>query len=688
MMTSKTEYKPRNVKIFDLDEFEKLLKDVKVPACMITEAPVVVDEQSVIKRVSALTLGGFTGGEQCSCCGAGPFESRAQQTAHYKHHWHAHNLKRRLFGKSPLTLSQFNSRQDDNSSVSGSDSESEDVTASSPGSDLFAAATRHCKAFFTNAAGQVFCIYRCVLHHRKEDLSTDGEGKVWIERCRRIALPGAQRWAVLMVSGGHFAGAVFSGSVPVLHKTQHSYVVRRGQGQAQGARDQQGNAPKSAGASLRRYNMAQFVQHVHDILNSWTEDLNGCSLVLYRAVGPGNQMALFGKGSPLSREDARVRALPFPTRKPTYREVRRAHDTVANIEVYDSMELFQKAVVASGKPAPDSSGDRSRKKPSPNKPVLNRAKSREPIARELPTLVTSSEDEGPCFIDSETPVDWIKTLSEQTSNGLITASRKDLINNDLSIASPESSETESEIVPEQKALATKKKKKKKQDKAEVAKKEKGSAPKVAPVKIPASVKKMWKVISGNELHSLETIFEGWEPTAVSVADACNTADPVDGNTALHKAAIADKPDMVKQILQAGGDPCARNLALQTPYAAAQQQTRLAFRLFQAEHPDRYNYAKAHIPGPLTPELLEQEIEKKAAQKRAKRQKDKEKQAEKIRASKFLAMKDSEKMQSQELRCFLCGVSLPKTPFQYDVYRFCSIKCLQNHRNLRPLNMPP
>lgn len=41
MMTSKTEYKPRNVKIFDLDEFEKLLKDVKVPACMITEAPVV-----------------------------------------------------------------------------------------------------------------------------------------------------------------------------------------------------------------------------------------------------------------------------------------------------------------------------------------------------------------------------------------------------------------------------------------------------------------------------------------------------------------------------------------------------------------------------------------------------------------------------------------------------------------------
>lgn len=60
---------------------------------------------------------------------------------------------------------------DDNSSVSGSDSESESTSSNantnSPASDLFAAATRHCKAFFTNARGQVFCIYRCLLHHRK-----------------------------------------------------------------------------------------------------------------------------------------------------------------------------------------------------------------------------------------------------------------------------------------------------------------------------------------------------------------------------------------------------------------------------------------------------------------------------------------------------------------------------------------
>lgn len=70
-----------------------------------------MDEASVIKRLSALTLNGPSDGNCCSCCGVGPFESRAQQTAHYKNHWHTHNLKRKLFGKAALTLGQFNSKQ-------------------------------------------------------------------------------------------------------------------------------------------------------------------------------------------------------------------------------------------------------------------------------------------------------------------------------------------------------------------------------------------------------------------------------------------------------------------------------------------------------------------------------------------------------------------------------------------------
>lgn len=63
-----------------------------------------------------------------------------------------------------------------------------------------------------------------------------------------------------MLGGGHFAGAVFNGDEPILHKTFHCYTVRAGQGGSQSAKDNSGSHPKSAGASLRRYNESALVQ--------------------------------------------------------------------------------------------------------------------------------------------------------------------------------------------------------------------------------------------------------------------------------------------------------------------------------------------------------------------------------------------------------------------------------------------
>ncbi|XP_028166966.1 ankyrin repeat and zinc finger domain-containing protein 1-like, partial [Ostrinia furnacalis] len=486
-MSPKTDIvvKPKIVRVYELDEFEKLLKGMKVAACMITEPYQIVDEESVMRRLSALTLNGPSDGNACSCCGVGPFETRAQQIAHYKHHWHTHNLKRKLFGKAPLTLGQFNSKkeEDEDLNVSGSDSEA-DESATKPASDLFAAATRHCKAFFTNKIGEVFCVYRCILHHKKEEPCVDGHGCQWIARVQKLVLPVFQRWAVLMVSGGHFAGAIFSGSIPVVHKTHHSYVTRRGQGQAQVSRDQHGNAPKSAGANLRRKLQAQFLQTVQDIIAGWAEDLIGCELILYRAVGSLNQAALFGKNSPLKKDDMRVRILPFPTKKPSYKEVKRVHETVASVEVYESMELFQKALIAStARPVSKSGSDTSvqSKKPakaSPNKPV-DRAKSRERTPRELPTQMLSSEDEGPCYIDSETPAGWIKTLSEQSSNGVITNSRKDLLN-DNPVPCPDS-DSEEDVIDKKEAKKKRKKERKQEEKQQPVKVQQ---------KIPTNVKKV------------------------------------------------------------------------------------------------------------------------------------------------------------------------------------------------------
>jgi len=50
------------------------------------------------------------------------------------------------------------------------------------------------------------------------------------------------------------------GDEPVVHKTFHSYTVRAKQGGSQSSRDNRGNYPKSAGASLRRYNEQMLLQ--------------------------------------------------------------------------------------------------------------------------------------------------------------------------------------------------------------------------------------------------------------------------------------------------------------------------------------------------------------------------------------------------------------------------------------------
>uniref|UniRef100_A0A3B4ADS0 VLRF1 domain-containing protein n=1 Tax=Periophthalmus magnuspinnatus TaxID=409849 RepID=A0A3B4ADS0_9GOBI len=182
--------------------------------------------------------------------------------------------------------------------------------------------------------------------------------------------------------------------------------------------------------------------------------------------------------------------------------------------------------------------------------------------------------------------------------------------------------------------------------------------------------------------------------------------PIDssGFTLLHVASTAAQKEVVKCLLDIGADPACDNKG-QTPYnVAPEKDTRNVFRKFMGENPDKYDYSKAQIPGPLTAEIESKKLEKKKAQKAQKKQREKEQKEEKKKQEmeaeekkRFAALSDREKralaaerrlaeqaaatgVSISNARCWMCGESLlGKIPFQYLDFTFCSPRCVQQHR---------
>lgn len=135
------------------------------------------------------------------------------------------------------------------SSISGSESEKED--------NLDMMATGQGKILLKNSSNEVFSIYRCLIFNKKEEI-TDNNLQ---ERLQTVAT--SAKWCILMLGGGHFAGAIFYKGIALFHKTFHYYTVRASQGGGQSGRDNKVGGfvqSKSAGSSLRRYNEQVLIQ--------------------------------------------------------------------------------------------------------------------------------------------------------------------------------------------------------------------------------------------------------------------------------------------------------------------------------------------------------------------------------------------------------------------------------------------
>jgi hypothetical protein len=245
-----------------------------------------VSVQGAEEDLSQLSVSSST---SCSTCGVN-FDSIQDQRQHFKLDWHRRNISNKLKGLKPISEDQFEAQLDNADQVSLSGSDSEESEHEPTEDEILTEKTlRHPKVFFTHTSEdqKLYSIHKAIMPD--------------------FNIKSRLKWAILMLGGGHFAGAIFEAEKAILHKTFHCYTVRAKQGGSQGSADNRGGNHKSAGAALRRYNENSLIQHVQEIMETWRSDLQECSLIFTRAVS-SNRKVIYGKnkdGPLLNKDDTR-----------------------------------------------------------------------------------------------------------------------------------------------------------------------------------------------------------------------------------------------------------------------------------------------------------------------------------------------------------------------------------------------
>nr|XP_012418672.1 PREDICTED: ankyrin repeat and zinc finger domain-containing protein 1 isoform X1 [Odobenus rosmarus divergens] len=651
----------------------------------------------------------------CSTCDQ-TFHNHQEQREHYKLDWHRFNLKQRLKDKPLLSALDFEKQSStgDLSSISGSeDSDSaseEDLQIPDEERAEFEKPSRpqgfhpH-RVLFQNARGQFLYAYRCVLGPHQ---ASGSPGCVVPPEEPELLLHnlqngGPRHSVVLMAAAGHFAGAIFQGRDVVTHKTFHRYTVRAKRGTAQGIRDARGGASRSAGANLRRYNEATLYKDVRDLLAGpvWAKALGEAGTILLRAPRSGRSLFFGGHGAPLQRGDPRLWDIPLATRRPIFRELQRVLHKLTTLHVHgedpretvrlDSPQTHWKT--RGGKKTIEA----ERKVSSDENEALGQNE-------ESPKQGSGSEGEDSFQVELE--------LVELTMGTL-----------DL---------REFEVLP--------KRRRRKRNKEEKSRDLEAWAHGTLPQQPQGDVEAFSQSAQAHAAPLGPSLDEAKTPDQSELWDmllaACRAGDvgmlklqlaagPIgpgvlsllsaplgsSGFTLLHAAAAAGRGSVVRLLLEAGADPTVQDSRARPPYTvAADRSTRNEFRRFMEKNPDAYDYGKAQVPGPLTPEMEARQAMRKREQKAARRQRagqqrkrweQEEEEHQELR--RFAALSDREKRAlaaerrlaaqlgaptpqtpgSAALsgpRCWSCGTSLQGlTPFHYFDFSFCSTRCLRDHR---------
>lgn len=314
---------------------------------------------------------------RCQKCNILLIGSDAERRNHYKGDFHRYNLKRGTEGLPPLSEEEFENilEQGSMESISGSDSDSDydsqfeksksptpkltDMVEKLGLDNMETSSVSHLNTrspyiYFKShqlPQDKVYAVYKALFSDK--DLTEDPK-----EALKRWSSPPYKngKSALLMIGGGHFAGAIVShtrknvhGNAPnskiskeeqavelLANKSFHRYTTRRKQGGSQSASDNARGKANSAGSSIRRYNEQALIQEVRALLTSWRGMLQECDNIFIRANGASTRGILVGyEGAPLKSSDPRIHSFPFTTKRATTSELKNAWAKLTTISIQD-----------------------------------------------------------------------------------------------------------------------------------------------------------------------------------------------------------------------------------------------------------------------------------------------------------------------------------------------------------------
>ncbi|KAF8557784.1 hypothetical protein OG21DRAFT_1536863 [Imleria badia] len=306
----------------------------------------------------------------CNICLGAAFADVDEQRAHFRTDWHRYNVKIRLAGRNPITESAFaelvGGLDDSLSGSASSDNETSDESdvvnallskinhtslSDVPEEGTFRAPLTALTWFHSPPSTQIG-VYRMLF-----PLDTPPSAYLSELKEMQAIIEGGRKWAMFMVAGGHFAGAVVrvgriddeqdevvqtrKGKPPkpkpetevLKHKTFHRYTTRRKQGGSQSINDNAKGAAISTGAVLRRYGEQALRDDIRNLLQDWAEDIHECERIFIRASVSNRRIFLDYEGCVISKGDDRLRTFPFPTRRPTQAELGRCLQELVQVKV-------------------------------------------------------------------------------------------------------------------------------------------------------------------------------------------------------------------------------------------------------------------------------------------------------------------------------------------------------------------